>query len=49
LHYMIAAIKGKPNQAILNERAVFNFLCTQALYRVAESGRPEIVYSQPQL
>jgi predicted dehydrogenase len=49
LHYMIAAIEGKPNQAILNERAVFNFLCTQALYRVAESGRPEIVYSQPQL
>jgi predicted dehydrogenase len=46
LHYMIAAIEGKANQAILNERAVFNFLCTRALYRVAETGQPEIVYNQ---
>ena len=46
LHYMIAAIQGKPNQSVLNERAVFNFQCTQALYRVAETGQPVTVYSQ---
>lgn len=44
LHYMLRAIEGKPTQAVLNERAVFNFLCSQALYRVAESGQPEVVY-----
>lgn len=46
LHYMIAAIQGKPNHSVLNEQAVFNFLCTQALYRVAETGQPETVYRQ---
>lgn len=44
LHYMVRAMEGKPNQAILNEQAVFNFLCDQALYRVAETGQPETVY-----
>lgn len=45
LRYMLDAMQGQPSLAVLNERAVFNFLCTQALYKVAETGQPQTVYS----
>jgi predicted dehydrogenase len=44
LHYIVRAMEGKPNQAIVNEQAIFNFLCAQALYRVAQTGKPATVY-----
>ncbi|GIQ64734.1 hypothetical protein PACILC2_33020 [Paenibacillus cisolokensis] len=34
-------VKGETSQAVVNEQALFNFLCLQALYDCAETGKPQ--------
>jgi predicted dehydrogenase len=48
--YFYRKVKGLPSPAIVNERAVFNFQCLQAIYDCAASGLPQKVRArQPKL
>ncbi len=44
LHYFLQAIsQGEPEYAVMDARAVFNFVCLQAIYACADSGQPKSV------
>lgn len=43
LVYFHDRVAGRPSLAVVNEQAVFNFACLQAIYECAESGRPQTV------
>lgn len=43
LVYFHEAIHGRPSLAVVNERAVFNFGCIQAIYAAAGTGAPQTV------
>ncbi|UVI31273.1 Gfo/Idh/MocA family protein [Paenibacillus spongiae] len=43
IYYFYLQVKGKETRAIINEQAVFNFLCMQAIYECAESGSSKTV------
>lgn len=36
-------VQGREKQALVNEEAVFNLLCLQAIYQCAETGKPQTV------
>ncbi|MFC0330904.1 Gfo/Idh/MocA family protein [Paenibacillus sepulcri] len=43
IYYFYLKVKGLDSQATINEQAVFNFQCLQAIYDCAESGTPQTV------
>ncbi|MDN4076006.1 Gfo/Idh/MocA family protein [Fictibacillus terranigra] len=43
LIYFYWKTQGKPSPAIVNEQAVFNFSCIQAIYECVATGRPQTV------
>lgn len=43
VYYFWKKIKGEPSQAVVNEQAVFNFRCLQAIYDCADTGTPQLV------
>jgi predicted dehydrogenase len=47
VYYFYQSVKGQPSQAVINEQAVFNFQCLQAIYNCAETGTPQKVQHAP--
>lgn len=43
LHYFYQRILDQPSRAVVNEQAIFNFSCMQAIYNCAHSGQPQTV------
>lgn len=43
VYYFYKRVKRQPSPAVVNEQAVFNFRCMQAIYDCAESGLPQQV------
>lgn len=41
LSYFVDRVHGRESPAVVNERAVFNFLCVRALYDCVATGRPQ--------
>ncbi|WP_054027341.1 Gfo/Idh/MocA family protein [Bacillus sp. FJAT-28004] len=39
--FFVRKVRGDVSQAVVNEQAVFNFSCLQAIYDCAESGKPQ--------
>ncbi len=43
LVYFVARTLGQPSLAVVNEQAIFNFACLQAVYDCVATGRPQSV------
>ncbi|UVI33207.1 Gfo/Idh/MocA family protein [Paenibacillus spongiae] len=41
VYFFYRKVKGLESQAVVNDQAVFNFLCLQAIYDCAETGVPQ--------
>ncbi|MFC5653814.1 Gfo/Idh/MocA family protein [Paenibacillus solisilvae] len=46
VYFFYRKVKGMDSQAVVNDQAVFNFLCLQAIYDCAETGEPQYMQSK---
>ncbi|OPA73277.1 hypothetical protein BVG16_29810 [Paenibacillus selenitireducens] len=46
VYFFYRKVKGLDSQAVVNDQAVFNFLCLQAIYDCAETGDPQHIQSE---